>query len=125
MSTPHRLTSLQELDAALAHSAQRPIVIFKHSSTCGTSAMAYEEIEAWIDTLLGGTSVPIDVYVVHVQTSRAVSNAIATRLGVRHESPQVLLVHEGAVRWSASHFRVTAEAIAAAVQRFAPAPPQV
>ena len=52
---------------------------------------------------------------VTVQTHRDVSNAVATRLGVRHETPQALLVRDGQVIWTASHFRVTAQAVAAAL----------
>ena len=53
---------------------------------------------------------------VTVQTHRNVSNAVATRLGVRHETPQALLVRNGQVIWAASHFRVTAAAVAAALK---------
>ncbi|MDP1570386.1 MAG: bacillithiol system redox-active protein YtxJ [Vicinamibacterales bacterium] len=105
------LDSLDALDAALAASASRPVVLFKHSRTCGTSAQAYDEVT----TLLDDDGLGADVYVVPVQTSRGVSNAIASRFQVRHESPQVFVVHDGHVAWHASHFRVTAEAIARAV----------
>ena len=54
--------------------------------------------------------------VVTVQTHRDVSTAVATRLGVRHETPQALLIVDGRVVWSASHYRVTAESIAKAIQ---------
>jgi bacillithiol system protein YtxJ len=110
------LTSLPELDAALARSTARPIVIFKHSSTCGTSAEAYQEIEA----LLAGPPLLADVYLIDVRTSRAISNAVAAHLHLRHESPQVLVIREGKVSWHASHFRVTARAIKAALRQIAP-----
>ena len=48
---------------------------------------------------------------VTVQTHRAVSNAIAQSFGVRHETPQALLIKDRRVVWSASHFRVTAAAV--------------
>ena len=105
------LSSLDEVDPVLAGSSSRPILIFKHSSRCGVSTQAYEEIEA----LLAGPPLPADVYLVDVQAGRSVSNAIAARLRTRHESPQVLLVDHGHVRWSASHFRVTARALRAAL----------
>lgn len=54
---------------------------------------------------------PPQYAMVTVQTHRAVSNAIAQKLGVRHETPQALLVKSGRVVWSASHFRVTAAAV--------------
>ena len=60
---------------------------------------------------------PADVTyaMVTVQTHRNVSNAVTSRLGVRHATPQALLVREGRVVWSASHFRVTAAAMAEAI----------
>jgi bacillithiol system protein YtxJ len=53
---------------------------------------------------------------VTVQTHRAVSNAAAQQLGVRHETPQALLIRDGRVVWSASHFRVTAAALEDAIR---------
>lgn len=52
---------------------------------------------------------------VRVIEERAVSLALAERLGVRHESPQVLLIRDGRVDWHDSHHRITAPALAAAV----------
>ena len=43
-----------------------------------------------------------------VQTHRPVSDAAAERLGLRHETPQAILVRDGKVIWNASHFRITA-----------------
>ncbi len=111
-----QLTTLEELEAAIEASFTRPAVIFKHSRTCGTSAQAYDEVEA----LLAGPGLPADVSLVPVQASRRVSDAVEERFGVRHESPQVLVVHEGRLVWHASHFRVTAVAIERAVAQLAP-----
>jgi bacillithiol system protein YtxJ len=110
------LTTLDELETAVAGSSARPILLFKHSTTCGTSARAHKEIE----TLLSRPPLRADVYVVSMQAGRAISNAIAQRFDVRHESPQVLLVYNGAVIWHASHGRVTKDAIVAALQRHVP-----
>lgn len=99
----HRLTTIQDLDQALVASHTKPIVIFKHSPTCGTSAMASEELQDLKD------DDPVaDIYVVFVREARAVSDAIVERFGIRHESPQVLIVKDGAVTWHRSHFHVTA-----------------
>lgn len=110
------LSNLEEVDPVLARSLNRPILIFKHSFVCGVSAQAYDEVEA----LLAGPPLPTDVYLVDVRAARPVSDAIAARLKIRHESPQVLLVDHGQVRWSASHFRVTAHAVRAELARLAP-----
>jgi bacillithiol system protein YtxJ len=112
------LMSVDELDPVVAGSCARPVLVFKHSLTCGTSAWAHDELAA----LLDGPPVPIDVCVVHVQTGRALSNAIAERFGVRHQSPQALLVHDGQVIWHASHHRLTQEAMSAAIEQAASKP---
>ena len=109
------LTSVDELEPVVAGSFSRPVLIFKHSLTCGTSAWALSELEA----LLEGPSIPASACVVHVQTARQVSNAIADRLGVPHQSPQALLVQNGQAIWHASHHRLTQVAMAAAVQQHA------
>ena len=100
------LSSIEELDTAIRRSNERPVILFKHSSSCGTSAMALEEIE---DLVAGEPAA--DIFIVSVQTAPHVSREIAARFGVRHESPQVLVIDRGAVRWHGSHFRVTAREI--------------
>ena len=113
------LETVADLDAALARSVVRPVLIFKHSITCGTSEVAREEVEELIESI-DREAWPVDLYVVRVQPARAVSNEIETRLRVRHESPQVLLVNNGQVVWRASHYRVTATAMAAALRQHIP-----
>lgn len=113
------LTDVDELDRLLAESYARPLLVFKHSYTCGISAEALDELVAHIT---GKASRPGDdpcYVVVTVQTDRDVSNAIAERLGVRHETPQALLIRDGRVVWKASHFRVTADAVLRAVSDIA------
>ena len=108
------LTTLAELDAALATSAAQPILIYKHSLTCGSSGVAYEEVLE----LTEGSMLPGSAFLVRVQAAGDVSRAIEVRLGIRHESPQILLIVEGRVGWHASHFRVTASAISAAMLKY-------
>jgi thioredoxin 1 len=109
------LTTMAELDGAIARSSAAPILIFKHSTTCGLSLMAAEEVA----DLLDGAGAPVDaeVFVVDVRGGREISRAIAERLKVRHDSPQVLLVHQGVVVWHRSHAGVTASAISEALSR--------
>lgn len=99
------LSGVHELDQVLSDSHQRPVLLFKHSYTCGISAEALDELRAHIDD---GTASAVHYAMVTVQTHRDVSNRIAERLGVRHETPQAILVREGRAVWSASHFRVNA-----------------
>lgn len=96
------------MDALLRESATSPVLVFKHSLTCGTSAQALDELADHLERADG----PHAHYaLVTVQTHREVSTAISTRLGIRHETPQALLIRDGRVVWSASHFRVTARAV--------------
>ena len=107
------LTSLDDLDIVLAASRIRPVLLFKHSETCGLSLQVHEEVVA----LVADTSFDVPVYLVSVQRSRPVSTAIAERLGVGHQSPQMLLVHDGAVAWHTSHLAITADTVRAAAAR--------
>jgi bacillithiol system protein YtxJ len=102
------LTSLEridELERLLADSQAQPALLFKHSFTCGVSAEALDELIEHLNQ----QHVDVRYAMVTVQTHREVSNAVSAKLGVRHETPQALLVRDGKVVWSASHFRVNAE----------------
>jgi bacillithiol system protein YtxJ len=113
------LSTLDDFEGAVAGSGDRPLFLFKHSLTCGTSACAREQVEEF----LAGPPRPVDAWIVHVQTGRAISDAIADRFGIRHESPQVVLVVAGRAVWHASHHRITQREMAAAVNRHSSAPP--
>lgn len=105
------LMSAAALDAALDGSRTAPVILFKHSQTCGVSHMARA-------SLLEG-ALPAPVLEVVVQRDRPLSDAIASRLGVRHESPQVFVVANGAVAWHSSHSGVTAARVADAWRKAA------
>ena len=96
----------QALEQLFARSQEEPVVLFKHSNTCPISAMAYSRMKKL------GEGVSLIV----VQQSRELSRAIETRTGVRHESPQVLVLRRGQSVWTASHFDITAEAVQQAVK---------
>lgn len=98
------LTTLADLERVLESGQSGRVFLYKHSLTCGTSAYALEEM-----TQLAAAEPDVPLHLVPVQTARAVSDAIANRFGLRHESPQLILVDHGQVRWHASHFGVTAE----------------
>src|ERR1051325_5580433 len=113
------LTAVQridELDTLLAESEKRPLLLFKHSRSCGISAEALDELIEHLNSRLDGVSSDVSPHhpryaVVTVQTHRDVSNEVAVRLGVRHETPQAIIVRGGKAVWSASHFRVNAASI--------------
>jgi len=106
---------IEDLDRLLAQSSDRPLLLFKHSLTCGTSAEALDEL---VDHL-NEDKLDARYAIVTVQSHRELSNAVSTRLGIRHETPQALLIRHGRVIWSASHFRVTAAAVQSAIRSHA------
>ncbi len=108
------LDSADVLEDVIVTSEERLVLLFKHSVTCGTSAQAYDELVAHLSTGQHATQHVI----VTVQTHRELSDAVATRFKVRHETPQTLLIYKGEVVWDASHFNVTAETIKAAIDQF-------
>jgi bacillithiol system protein YtxJ len=95
-----RWTLEEELDAFLASRATG--FILKHSTRCPISAAALEEVEAF-----SRDEPEVPVFLVLVIESRLLSNAVSEKFGVQHESPQAILVRDGAVAWHASHGGIT------------------
>ena len=105
------VASAIDLEAALADAGERPIVLFKHSAWCGVSATARRRLA---DFAAAGE---VPVYEVVVQEARAISNAIAEQFGIRHETPQVIVVRGGEAVYHASHGRIHPDPIRTAVRR--------
>jgi len=102
------LTSIEQADALIDGDA--PAWILKHSNSCPISSMVKaDEVDAYFERHAGQPAV-----IVVVQTHREVSNHIAARLDVKHESPQMLLVRGGEALWHKSHGRITADEMAEA-----------
>jgi bacillithiol system protein YtxJ len=100
-----RIDDHATLENLLADSTKKPVIVFKHSNACSISARAYREMEK-VD----------DVNILEVQSARDVSRELATRTGVRHETPQVIVLRDGKAVWNASHFDVTAADVMKAVE---------
>ena len=101
-----KVTDIKAFEELADRSKERPVVIFKHSLTCPISAAAYDQMAEFAG----------EVALVEVQRARELSAEIENRLGVDHESPQVIVLRNGQVVWSASHFKITADAVAKAVR---------
>lgn len=97
------ITSRQDADAALGHETA---LVFKHSTRCPISAGARREM----DSLLHGGE-PVPVYLVDVNGQREVSDYVAERTGVAHQSPQVIVLRAGRAGWHADRFDITADAV--------------
>jgi bacillithiol system protein YtxJ len=105
MSRLSHLSDLDELEAAIAESRERPVLVFKHSRTCGISCEALDELRTHVERAERGVSYKV----ITVQSHRGVSDEAALRFGIRHQTPQAILLRDGRPVWNASHFRITAE----------------
>jgi bacillithiol system protein YtxJ len=108
MADIQRIDSMPALDALIARSNDTPVWIFKHSLTCPISSQAWSEFQRFAADFPQGGPV---CALIEIQCARAVSNALAERTGVRHESPQIFLLRQGRVAWHASHYGISREAL--------------
>lgn len=102
-----QLASEAEVDALM--SSPGPTWLLKHSTACSISGAAYDEVERFV------TDHPDHhAGVVVVQSHRPLSNHVSQRLKFVHQSPQLFLLKAGKVVWSATHWSITADAMAVA-----------
>lgn len=112
MMPTNRFTPLEtvaDFDQLLERSHETPAVLFLHDRWCPISANAYKEMSALDDEAIAKTAL------IDVTRGKELSRAIEGRTGVRHESPQVLVLRAGKAAWHASHFAITAKAVRAAL----------
>ena len=98
------LTDLGQLNEIINESAEKPVAIFKHSTRCGVSRMSLKEFENEFD--LHDFVTP---YFVDLLENRHVSDAIAKQFGVEPQSPQLILIKNGAPIYHASHGDIYAD----------------
>ncbi|MFD2098410.1 bacillithiol system redox-active protein YtxJ [Flagellimonas iocasae] len=92
------LESLEQLEGITEKSNHRTQVIYKHSTTCGISSMTLRMFSDAYDM-----DTECDLYFLTIQSHRDISNAVASQFGVRHESPQLLIIKDGKVTFHTSH----------------------
>jgi bacillithiol system protein YtxJ len=98
------LVTSAQLDAVL----RAPVaLVYKHSSRCPVSGVAYQEVQRLVDD-----RPEAPVWIVDVIVQRGLSREVAERTGVAHESPQAILLVAGEVVYDASHFEVRADDLA-------------
>jgi len=87
------------LNKIIADSHEKPQAIFKHSTTCSISAAAKGRLDS-------NNSSNIDYYYLDLLNNRNLSNLIAEKFHVRHESPQILLIKNGNCTYHESHIGI-------------------
>lgn len=108
--TYQEITTSEQWTEAFRQSDSRPLIVFKHSTTCPVSANAHEEFSKYLQDNPRGD---VNYTLVKVIESRPVSNQIAEDTGVKHESPQIIYIDKQAKVWTASHWSVTKAHISA------------
>lgn len=101
------LTNLGQLDEMVSRSAEKPVVIFKHSTRCSVSRMVLKQFENEFD--VATLDCNVSMYFLDLLEHRDISNEIANRFGVYHQSPQLLLIKEGKSVYDVSHSDIDAE----------------
>ena len=93
-----KLTDLGQLNEMVAESTDKPVIIFKHSTRCGVSRMVLKQFENEFNL-----QEKITPYFIDLLEHRNVSNEIANRFGVFHQSPQLIVIKEGKSVYNTSH----------------------
>ena len=100
------LADLGQLNEIIQVSHEKPIIIFKHSTRCSVSRMALKQFEREFD--LNDT---VDAYFLDLISHREISNEIANKFNVYHESPQLILIKNGKAVYDVSHNDIDAAAL--------------
>ncbi len=96
------LNKSSQIDSIVALSHDKPQIIFKHSTSCSISSISKSRLDS-SQNLLDIA----DVYYLDLLSYRSVSNDVAEKLGVYHESPQVIVITNGEVSYDESHLDIS------------------
>ena len=100
------LTDIAQLAEVTAISNEKPVVSFKHSTRCSISRMALKQFEREYDL-----NDSVAAYFLDLIAHRDISNEIASRFNVYHESPQLILIRDGKAVYDVSHSDIDAVAL--------------
>ncbi|MCD6544389.1 MAG: bacillithiol system redox-active protein YtxJ, partial [Flavobacteriaceae bacterium] len=92
------LTSDDQLDELLKASHFKPVLLFKHSTSCSISAMVIK----WFENKLESKKGEYHYFFLDLIRYRNISNLIVRKFDISHQSPQLILIENGKVVGSAS-----------------------
>lgn len=95
------LVSIEQLDAVLENK-EKTSVLFKHSTRCGISSGVLRQFESKNEEL----NESLDFYYLDLLNYREISNSIAEKFQVFHQSPQAVVVKNGETVADASHYDI-------------------
>lgn len=98
------LSNVTQLEQVTRESHEVAVGIFKHSTRCSISATALDRLKRnWPKT--EGTET-VKIYYLDLIAHRDISNTIAEKYGVPHESPQFILLKNGEAVYHESHYGI-------------------
>lgn len=98
------LEEMSQLDQLVEESKTKYVLVFKHSTRCGISKFCLQNFESEFQT----DSSKVVLYFLDILKNRELSNAIASRFDVVHQSPQVLLIKNSTAIYAESHGQINA-----------------
>ena len=101
-----RIVTTAALDELMKRSNHEPVVVFKHSTTCAVSSGVYRQME----------DLSREIALIEIQSARDLSREFGVRTGIRHESPQVIVLRNSKPVWHASHWEITSKAVEQALR---------
>lgn len=102
MNNWNNITTEKDFDNILAKSEKHTQIIFKDSITCGISAHAKERLQDGFAIIEGKA----DFNYLDLLAYRSISNLIAEKLGVTHQSPQIIIIKNKEVVHTSSHHAI-------------------
>src|SRR5688572_19631956 len=102
-----KLTTEDQLQTLIEKSTHTPQVIFKYSNRCSVSDVARTRLEK------KQAPSDVDFYFLDIINYRSLSDRIAKEFGVRHESPQVLVIKKAERVFDESHMGIRMDEIEA------------
>lgn len=101
------LESMEDLDNASQISHEKTVVLFKHSTRCSISRFVLKQFES----TYGIPSDKMEIFFLDLIEYRSISNEIAERFGVTHQSPQMIVLKDGKAVYDTSHESIDAKSL--------------
>ena len=99
------LNAMEQFDEIDEISHTKPVVLFKHSTRCIISRTVLKQF----DTEFQFTEDKIAWYLLDLLNYRDLSNEIANRYNVVHQSPQIVVIRNGKAVFNESHDSISVE----------------
>lgn len=94
------LEQIDQIDEVIERSYEKPVMIFKHSTRCSISRFALRQWENQSEVNSA------NYFLIDVLEYKLLSQYVAERLEIKHESPQVIVIKNREVITNLSHQNV-------------------